>query len=158
MHKLSALVESPQNPLPLLSSPAQGMGPLVFQKQTILKPDSKLLCCVSLGLASLVTGDKEGYTSTSLNRAAQPSSLRHSSQAELWRIAEDTWGGALEEESPCVAFSAPLSSPCPSCLAFLCPPWGGSCPVSPLHPFSFVSPWPVVLGTRCGDSEVRYRH
>lgn len=95
MHKLSASVESPQNPLPLLSSPAQGMGPLVFQKQTILKPDSKLLCCVSLGLASLVTGDKEGYTSTSFNRAAQPSSLRHSSQAELWRIAEDTWGGGL---------------------------------------------------------------
>ena len=165
-HKLSLSREPPKTHS-LLSPARWRMGPIVFQrKQTTLKPDSKLLCCVSLGPANLVTGDKEGCAGTSLSRAAQPSSLRHSSQAELWRMAKDTWGGDLPKH-----WSLNLGGRKSLCC-FLC----SSFISVPITPYLFLSPlgwflpgFPITslilcislaggAGTRCGDGEVRYRH
>lgn len=79
-----------------------------------------------------MTGDnKERYTSTSLNRAGQSSTLGHSFQAGLWRTAEGIWEGdnprGLAPRGPPETFVFELLGKkficCFLCSSFICFPY-----------------------------------
>lgn len=158
-HKLS-LSKEPPKPTPLLL-PAWRMGPLVFRgSKPSSKPDSKLLCCVSLGLASVVAGAGgcAGALSKSCSASSPEAHLRQSS-GEIARTPGEGLLNVVVELGRRKSLWRTLSFLLPSALPFSVPPTPcprvGSCSVSPPHPYPLYLPgwwcWvPGVVTVRSG--------